>query len=89
MSFKFNNLTTIENQVANSFLDKAEHYFLENDQHQVFSKFLNLFNSTCNNKTYNPNQFTMSFCEESNEVFTEEETSKINEYKKQLINQRI
>ncbi len=85
MAIKFNNLTSVENKIANDFFEIAENCFLKEDRHQLFSNFFNIFNSACNNKTYDPNQYIMGFAEEKAESFTEEENSLINEFKKELL----
>ena len=83
---KFNNITTIENKIANSFLQKAEEYFSVKGEEKEFVNFYNLFNSLCNNKTFDPNQFVMDFQEK--EPLTEEEKTQLNKFKLDIIQNR-
>ena len=83
----FLNLTEEENNLANSFFEKAEELFLNGNQHKEFSQMFNLFNSLCRKREFDPSQYFMSFKEEQ-EPLTLIEEEKLNEYRNHLIKSR-
>lgn len=55
----FNNLSEEEQQIANAFFKEVIPYFETIKEDLKFANFMDLFNSICNNREYNPNQLKL------------------------------
>lgn len=55
----FKNLSEKEQKIANRFFKEAIPYFENIKEDLKFAEFMDLFNSLCNNREYNPNQLKL------------------------------